>query len=78
VLAGGVFQHPTERLADATMAELPGAVPVRTAPPAVAGATLLALDRLGVTVDAATVGTSLRQVLSEQRSAPWAVSRSSA
>ena len=26
VLAGGVFSHPTTRLADATMAQLPGAV----------------------------------------------------
>ena len=48
VLIGGVFAHPTERLADATMAELPGAIPIRPLVPAVTGALLLALDRLGV------------------------------
>ena len=48
VLAGGVFEHPTERLADATMAELPGAVAVRHGAPPIAGALLLALDRIGV------------------------------
>ncbi len=46
VLAGGVFGHPTDRLAAATMAELPGAVPVRHPAPPLAGALLLALDRL--------------------------------
>ena len=79
VLTGGVFAHPTTRLADATMAELPGAVPVRDAPPPVAGALLLALDRLGVTIDAAAVGTSLLpHTAIEQRSARWAGSPSSA
>ncbi len=47
VLTGGVFDHPTPLLADATMAELPGAVAVRHGPPPVLGALLLALDRLG-------------------------------
>ena len=46
VLTGGVFGHPTERLAAAAMAELPGAVPVRHGPQPVTGALLLALDRL--------------------------------
>jgi N-acetylglucosamine kinase-like BadF-type ATPase len=64
VLTGGVFLHPTERLAAATMAELPGAVPVRHGPPPVAGALLLALDRLP---DDTTEG-----------SARWAASASSA
>ena len=66
VLTGGVFEHPTERLAAATMAELPGAVPVRHGPPPIAGALLLAYDRLGIAVDPAGLpGT-------EGRSARWA------
>jgi N-acetylglucosamine kinase-like BadF-type ATPase len=66
VLTGGVFAHPTDRLAAATMAELPGAVPVRFGPPPIAGALLLAYDRLGVAVDpAGLLGT-------EGRSAQWA------
>jgi hypothetical protein len=46
-----VFEHPTDRLAAATMAELPGAVPVRGGPPPIAGALMLAYDRLGIAVD---------------------------
>jgi N-acetylglucosamine kinase-like BadF-type ATPase len=65
VLTGGVFGHPTDRLADATMAELPGAVAVRRPAPPIAGAVLLALDQVGVSV-------------SEERSAAWAGSPSSA
>ena len=49
-LSGGVFGHPTLRLADATMAELPGAIAVRDPAPPIAGALLLALDRLGIDV----------------------------
>jgi hypothetical protein len=61
------------------MAELPGAVPVREAPPPVAGALLLALDRAGIGVSAADVGADLRAHLpSEGRSARWAASASSA
>ena len=77
MLTGGVFAHPTERLADATMAELPGAVAVRHGPPPIAGALLLALDRLGVRADAAAValGPPLRP---DGRSARWAGSPSSA
>jgi N-acetylglucosamine kinase-like BadF-type ATPase len=79
VLAGGVFSHPSERLAQGVMAELPGAVPVRHAPPPVAGALLLALDRAGVAVAAADVDAGLRAHLpSEGRSARWAASASSA
>ena len=59
VLTGGVFGHPTDRLADAAMAELPGAVAVRRPAPPIAGAVLLALDQIGVSV-------------SEGRSAAWA------
>lgn len=65
VLTGGVFGHPTDRLADATMAELPGAVAVRRPAPPIAGAVLLALDQVGVSVP-------------EERSAAWAGSPSSA
>jgi N-acetylglucosamine kinase-like BadF-type ATPase len=78
VLTGGVFGHPTERLAAATMAELPGAVPVRHGPPPVAGALLLALDRLGVRVDEAAVAAGLPFQAPEGRSAPWAASPSNA
>jgi N-acetylglucosamine kinase-like BadF-type ATPase len=79
VLAGGVFSHASERLARGVMAELPGAVAVREAPPPVAGALLLALDRAGVSVGAADIGGALRAHLpSEGRSARWAASASSA
>jgi N-acetylglucosamine kinase-like BadF-type ATPase len=78
VLTGGVFGHPTERLAAATMAELPGAVPVRHGPPPVAGALLLALDRLGASVDDAAVAAGLPFHAPHGRSAPWAASPSKA
>jgi N-acetylglucosamine kinase-like BadF-type ATPase len=78
VLTGRVFGHPTERLAAATMAELPGAIPVRGGPPPVAGALLLALDRLGVRVDEAAVAVGLPFHPPEGRSAPWAASPSKA
>jgi N-acetylglucosamine kinase-like BadF-type ATPase len=71
VLTGRVFSHPTERLAAATMAELPGAVSVRHGPPPVAGALLLALDRLGVDIDAGVVSAGLPQA----RSTAWVASR---
>ncbi len=77
VLAGGVFGHPTDRLANATMAELPGAVAVRHPAPPIAGALLLALDRAGVSVDAATVVAGL-PFIPEPRSAAWAGSPSQA
>jgi N-acetylglucosamine kinase-like BadF-type ATPase len=78
VLTGGVFGHPTERLAAATMAELPGAIAVRGGPPPVAGALLLALDRLGVRVDEAAVAAGLPFKAHTGRSAPWAASHSNA
>ena len=77
VLAGGVFGHPTDRLAAATMAELPGALAVRHPAPPIAGALLLALDRVGVSVDAATVVAGLPFV-PQPRSAAWAGSPSKA
>jgi N-acetylglucosamine kinase-like BadF-type ATPase len=70
VLTGGVFKHPTERLAAATMAELPGAVPVRHGPPPIAGALLLAYDRLGLAIDASAVAAGLSA--NDGRSARWA------
>jgi N-acetylglucosamine kinase-like BadF-type ATPase len=76
VLTGGVFEHPTDRLAAATMAELPGAVPVRGGPPPIAGALLLAYDRLGVAVDTSTVAAGLPAT--DGRSARWAASPSMA
>ena len=78
VLIGGVFAHPTERLADATMAELPGAIPVRPLVPAVTGALLLALDGLGVAADAGAVAARLPFSDHDGRSAAWAASPSSA
>jgi N-acetylglucosamine kinase-like BadF-type ATPase len=78
VLTGGVFGHPTDRLADATMAELPGGVPVRGGPPPVAGVLMLALDRLGVRPDPGEVAASLPFPVPEGRSAPWAASSSTA
>jgi N-acetylglucosamine kinase-like BadF-type ATPase len=75
VLAGGVFGHPSDLLADATLAELPGVEPVRHGPPPVAGALLLALDRLGVSADAAIAGAFPAR---DGRSAPWVPSGSSA
>ena len=42
-----VLEHPTPLLADAVMAELPGAVAVRHGAPPVLGALLLAFDRIG-------------------------------
>jgi N-acetylglucosamine kinase-like BadF-type ATPase len=76
VLTGGVFEHPTDRLAAATMAELPGAVPVRHGPPPIAGALLLAFDRLGLAVDASAVAAGLPAT--DGRSARWAASPSMA
>jgi N-acetylglucosamine kinase-like BadF-type ATPase len=78
VLIGGVFAHPTERLADATMAELPGAIPVRPLVPPVTGALLLALDRLGVAADAGAVAARLPYPEQDERSAAWAASPSTA
>jgi N-acetylglucosamine kinase-like BadF-type ATPase len=78
VLTGGVFGHPSRRLADATMAQLPGGVAVRHPAPPIAGALLLALDRLGVRVDAATVAAGLPFPVPDRRSAPWAGSPSQA
>jgi N-acetylglucosamine kinase-like BadF-type ATPase len=77
-LSGGVFSHPTTRLADATMAQLPGAIAIRDPAPPIAGALLLALDRLGIAVDAATVAAGLPFPIPDRRIAPWAGSNSSA
>jgi N-acetylglucosamine kinase-like BadF-type ATPase len=78
VMTGSVFGHPTERLANATMAELPGAIAVRQPAPPVAGALLLALDRLGIEADPETVVAGLPSPASERRSALWAASPSRA
>lgn len=78
VLAGRVFGHPSDRLAAATTAELPGVVVVRDAAPPIAGAVLLALDQLGVAADAETVAAGLPSSASEGRSARWARSPSRA
>jgi N-acetylglucosamine kinase-like BadF-type ATPase len=78
VLAGGVFGHPTERLAAATMAELPGARAVRHLAPPITGAVLLALDRIGVTADGAAVAAGLPRLVPDGRSAAWAGSPSKA
>jgi N-acetylglucosamine kinase-like BadF-type ATPase len=72
VLTGGVFDHPSQTLADATMAELPGAVAIRGGPPPIVGALLLGFDQLGVELDPA----SLSRALDEGGRAPWAASAS--
>jgi N-acetylglucosamine kinase-like BadF-type ATPase len=72
VLTGGVFGHPSDSLADATMAELPGAVAVRHGPPPVVGALLLGFDRLGLQLDPGALSHSL----DEGGRAPWAASAS--
>jgi N-acetylglucosamine kinase-like BadF-type ATPase len=59
VLAGGVMQHPSTSLADAILARLPGARPVRTSKPPVIGALLLGYDALGLALDADALAKSL-------------------
>ncbi len=78
VLSGRVLAHPTERLAAAALAELPGAIAVRHPAPPVAGAVLLALDRIGAVVDAAAVAAALPYPELDGRSARWAESPSRA
>jgi N-acetylglucosamine kinase-like BadF-type ATPase len=78
VLAGGVFGHPTERLAAATMAELPGAEAVRFLAPPLTGSLLLALDGIGVHADGAAVAAGLPVPVPDGRSAAWAGSPSKA
>jgi hypothetical protein len=77
VLTGSVFAHPTDLLADAVMAELPGAEPVRHPPPPIAGAVLLALDRIGVDGDPAVVGESFKALVHRNGDPAWAPSGSS-
>jgi N-acetylglucosamine kinase-like BadF-type ATPase len=77
-LSGGVFGHPSARLADATMAELPGAIAVHDPAPPIAGALLLALDRLGIDVDAATVAAGLSFLVPDGRIGAWVASPSTA
>ena len=60
VLGGGLFQHPTTVLADAVMAELPGAVAHRTALPPVIGAVMAALDQIGAESDPQQLNRSLQ------------------
>jgi N-acetylglucosamine kinase-like BadF-type ATPase len=59
VMSGGVLSHPSALLADAIMDRLDGAVAVRPHVPPVAGAVLLALDRIGIVGDAATIAAQL-------------------
>jgi hypothetical protein len=73
-----VFAHPSPRLAAATMAELPGAIPVRPLVPPLGGALLLALDRIGVEADAGAVLAGLPYLELDGRSAAWAASPSRA
>lgn len=56
VLTGGVFSHPSRRLADLTMAELPGARRAVAVAAPIVGATLLAFDRLEISIDAVAEG----------------------
>ena len=76
VLSGRVLAHPTERLAAAAMAELPGAIAVRHPAPPVAGAVLLSLDQIGAVVDAEAIEIPYPEL--DGRSARWAESPSRA
>jgi N-acetylglucosamine kinase-like BadF-type ATPase len=76
VLSGRVLQHPTRRLANAVMEQLPGAEAVRTGAPPVVGAVLLAFDRLGL--GPGEDAGALAAGLATERSLPWAGSPSSA
>jgi N-acetylglucosamine kinase-like BadF-type ATPase len=76
VLTGGVFGHPSDALAQATMAELPGAVAVRHGPPPVAGALMLGFDRLGLAVDPAALAAGLSLPVDQGGRASWAASAS--
>jgi len=79
VLTGSVFAHATALLADAVMAELPGAETVRHAPPPIAGAVLLALDRIGIRLDPTAVGAGLALLdTGEKGGSAWARSGSTA
>jgi hypothetical protein len=69
-----VFEHPSTLLADTALAELPGAVPVRHGPQPIAGAVLLALDRLGRHVDETVLGATLRYPAKEGGPVQWAES----
>jgi N-acetylglucosamine kinase-like BadF-type ATPase len=59
VLAGSVFRHPSPVLADAVAAELPTAVPTRSAFEPAVGALLLAFDELGFEPDLDVLRASL-------------------
>lgn len=74
VLSGGVFGHPSDILAGAVMAQLPGAEPVRHGPPPVVGALLLAFDGAGLAADPRALHAAL---VTDPRSLPWAASPSS-
>ena len=69
VLAGGLFQHPSNVLADAVMAELPAAVAHRTTLPPVMGAVMAALDQLGAASDPDELNRSLQAFNSRHRGA---------
>ena len=77
VLTGRVLEHPTPLLADAVMAQLPGAAAVRHGAPPVLGALLLAFDRIGLARDgdAAALAAGLDP---ERRIRPWVGSPSNA
>jgi N-acetylglucosamine kinase-like BadF-type ATPase len=76
-LTGRVLEHPTPLLADAVMAQLPGAAAVRHGAPPVLGALLLAFDRIGLARDgdAAALAAALDP---ERRIRPWVGSPSNA
>jgi N-acetylglucosamine kinase-like BadF-type ATPase len=76
VLSGGVLINPAaELLARATLDAMPGAVRVDSVLPPIAGAVLLALDRLGLPADGALVHDALPAQLFE-RSPAWVASPS--
>jgi N-acetylglucosamine kinase-like BadF-type ATPase len=59
VLTGGVLAHPSSVMADAIMARLPGAVPLRPKAPPIVGALLLAFDRMEIAQEAEAIARAL-------------------
>jgi N-acetylglucosamine kinase-like BadF-type ATPase len=59
VLTGGVLAHPSPLMADAIMARLSAATPVRPKAPPIAGALLLAFDQVEIALDAEKIARAL-------------------
>jgi N-acetylglucosamine kinase-like BadF-type ATPase len=78
ILTGRVMEHPSPLLAEAVMAELPGATAVRHGAPPVLGALLLAFDRAGAPVGDAGAAALAASLDPDARSPRWVGSPSKA